>query len=77
MEKVGESSLWVREEEEEEEEAEGKEGFSNILREIKSWLWIQVLTSNSSVDGWENTCKESWRMIFYLVGLLVLAGPGN
>ena len=74
MEKVGESSLWVREEEE--EEAEGKEGFSNILREIKSWLWIQVLTS-SSVDGCENTCRESWRMIFYLVGLLVLAGPGN
>ena len=34
VEKVGESSLWVREEEE--EEAEGKEGFSNILREIKS-----------------------------------------
>ena len=36
VEKVGEGSLWVRKEEEEEEGAEGKEGFSNILREIKS-----------------------------------------
>ena len=54
----------------------GKEGGFSNLREIKRRLEIQAdLQKGVWMDG--KTWRESWRMIFYLFGLLVLAGPGD